>query len=220
MNDLDIRIRSRGGPMRIPRSRGALAGVILLLLGLWGAAASFIGPHIGLASVADGATWTAERGWLQVLPGAATAIGGLVLAASRNRAIAMLGAWISLAGGLWFIVGRAVADQLGLIDVSVRPLTDGAGTWAELSQFAGIGALVVFFAAVSIGRMSVRSLRDIRRADAPVSILESESASLDDSAEAQHVQQPPTANAPDVRAEPSPRRRLADVFGRRHASRE
>lgn len=129
-------------------------------------------------------------------------------------------AWISLAGGLWFIVGRAVADQLGLIDVSVRPLTDGAGTWAELSQFAGIGALVVFFAAVSIGRMSVRSLRDIRRADAPVSILESESASLDDSAEAQHVQQPPTANAPDVRAEPSPRRRLADVFGRRHASRE
>jgi hypothetical protein len=206
--------------MRIARSRGALAGVMLVLLGLWGAAAPFIGPHIGFASSTDGATWTAERGWLQVLPGAATTLGGLVLAASRNRAIAMLGAWVSLAGGVWFIVGSAVADQLGLIDVKARSVTDGAGTWVELSRFAGVGALVVFFAAVSIGRMSVRSLRDIRRADAPVGIMESESTPPHESVDTHHVQQSPTDRAPDVGAGPAPRRRLTGLFGRRYASRE
>lgn len=37
MNDLDIRIRTHGTTMRMPRSRGAVTGFWLILLGLWGA---------------------------------------------------------------------------------------------------------------------------------------------------------------------------------------
>ena len=32
------------GMLRVPRSRGALSGVLLVLLGLWGGLIAFVGP--------------------------------------------------------------------------------------------------------------------------------------------------------------------------------
>ena len=61
--------------------------------------------------------WTAARGWLEVLPGVATAVGGFLLLSSRNRFTAMLGAWLTVFAGAWFVVGRALAGPLGLGDV-------------------------------------------------------------------------------------------------------
>src|SRR5262245_34083851 len=87
----EARVRRSGGRLQMPRSRGAASGFLLILLGLWGALAPFVGPYFDFAFTPDQEwAWTTARGWLEVLPGAATVLGGLLLFVSRNRATAML----------------------------------------------------------------------------------------------------------------------------------
>ena len=96
----DTRVHARGGRLQMPRSRGAASGFLLILLGAWGALIPFVGPYFDFAFTPDQAwAWTDARGWLEVLPGAATAVGGLLLLVSGNRATAMLGGWLSVIGG-------------------------------------------------------------------------------------------------------------------------
>ena len=121
--------RTRRG--RIPRSRGAVTGLLLIVLGVWGALIPFIGPNFDFAYT-PGQAWTAARGWLEVLPGVATAVGGLLLVTARSRASGMLGGWLAAAGGAWFVVGGAFAPVLGLGSVGDpvgrhRPQACGAG---------------------------------------------------------------------------------------------
>src|ERR1700712_5331943 len=101
-----------------------------------------------------------ERG--QGLPGVVTVIGGLLLVTSRNRAAAVLGAWLTIVAGAWFVVGRVVATTLtiGQIGAPVAP-TDAKAAWLELAYFYGLGALIIFFGATALGRVSVRSVRDL-----------------------------------------------------------
>jgi hypothetical protein len=74
----------------------------------------------------------------------------------------MLGAWLSIVAGAWFVVGRVVATTLtiGEIGAPVAP-TDAKAAWLELTYFYGLGALIVFFGATALGRVSVRSVRDV-----------------------------------------------------------
>ena len=166
----DTRVSPRGGRMRMPRSRGAASGFLLILLGAWGALAPFIGPLFNFAYSPDQAwTWTTGRGWLEVLPGAVVALGGLLLLMSRNRATAMFGGWLAVAGGAWFIVGRALAGPLGIGDAGVPvAATEAKHVALELTYFYGLGALIVFLGAAALGRISVRSVRDVEWADRPV----------------------------------------------------
>ena len=162
--------RPRGGRMRIARSRGAASGFLLILLGVWGALIPFVGPNFDFAFTPDQAwTWTNARGWLEVLPGAVTVLGGLLLLTSRNRATAMLGSWLTVAAGAWFVVGRALAGPLGLGNAgSPVATTDTKRVWLELTYFYGLGALIVFLGALALGRLSVRSVRDVEYATRPV----------------------------------------------------
>lgn len=166
MNDVD----TRAGRLDIPRSRGAASGFLLILLGLWGALVPFIGPYFDFAYDPDTPwTWTGGRGWLEVLPGVLTVAGGLLLLASGNRATAMLGGWISVVAGVWFVVGRLFAGPWGLGDVGT-PVADTVARQIamELLFFSGLGALIIFLGATALGRLSVRSLRDVRYAQRPV----------------------------------------------------
>ncbi|AMO61834.1 putative secreted protein [Mycolicibacterium phlei] len=162
--------RVPGGRLHMPRSRGAASGLLLLLLGVWGALIPFIGPLFDFAYSPDRAwAWTTGRGWLEVLPGAVTALGGLLLLMSANRATAMLGGWLAVAGGAWFIVGRALAGPLGLGDAGAPvATTDAQRVLLELAYFSGLGALIVFLGAAALGRVSVRSVRDVAWADRAV----------------------------------------------------
>src|SRR3989442_481018 len=64
--------------MPIPRRRGVLGGLLLVLLGLWAALIPFVGPYFNFEFVSDKAwDWTSDRFWLSVLPGAVIALGGL-----------------------------------------------------------------------------------------------------------------------------------------------
>ena len=69
--------------LRVPRSRGALSGVLLVLLGAWGALVPLVGPSFHYAYSPD-RTWayTSGRFWVEILPGVAVVIGGLILLAS------------------------------------------------------------------------------------------------------------------------------------------
>ncbi len=154
----------RPNAMYMPRSRGSVTGLLLILLGAWGALIPFIGPIVNWAYTADPAwTWTAARGWLEVLPGVVTAAGGLLLLGSRNRASATLGGWLGVFGGAWFVVGRTFAPTLGIGDVG-QPVasTDLHRALLAVTYFTGLGALIVFLAGAVLARVAVRHARDVR----------------------------------------------------------
>jgi hypothetical protein len=165
--------------MRIPRSRGAVSGFLLILLGAWGALIPFVGPYFNFAYTPDQEwTWTAARGWLEVLPGATTAVGGVLLLVSGNRVTAMAGGWLTVLAGAWFVVGRALAGPLGIGDPGAPvAITDTKRVVLELTYFSALGAVIVFLGALALGRLSVRSLRDIQYAHRPVTATEPAPAS-------------------------------------------
>jgi hypothetical protein len=222
MNDLDTGVRPRGGRLRIPRSRGAASGLLLIVLGAWGALIPFIGGYFDFAYTPDQAwTWTPARGWLEVLPGAATVVGGLLLLSSRNRATAMLGGWLTVLAGAWFVVGELFAGMLniGAIGAPVAS-TDAKRALLELTYFFGLGALIIFLGAVALGRLSVRSLRDISYARRPVAATERQSEPVAEARAGQHAA--PEAEPevePEVEPEAEPERRSwSQLFGRRRTT--
>jgi hypothetical protein len=209
---------SSAGRSRIPRSRGALVGTLLVLLGAWGVVIPFFGQEFGLSYATTGQwEWTAARGWLQVLPGLLTILGGTVLILSRNRFAALLGAWLSALAGTWFIVGRAVAETLGLSHAGAPPETSAAeAMWAELANFTGLGAVIMLLAALILGRISVRSLRDIRYADT-TSVTSQPPAD----GSAQPHESAPSENAErltDAAPQHDQRDQRANLFGRRNTT--
>ena len=192
--------KPRGGRMRIPRSRGATSGFLLILLGLWGALIPFIGPYFDFAFTPDQPwTWTNARGWLEVLPGAVAVVGGLLLLMSRNRATASLGAWLTVAAGAWFVIGRALAGPLGLGNAGTPVAgNDTKRVWLELTYFYGLGALIVFLGALALGRLSVRSVRDVEYAQRPLTTDEHVAAPMT------HTGPQPVASAPMTHTGPQP----------------
>ncbi len=166
----DTRVHPRGGRLQMPRSRGAMSGFLLILLGVFGALVPFIGPYFDFAFTPDQPwTWTTGRGWLEVLPGAVAALGGLLLLLSRNRAAAQIGGWLAVAGGAWFIVGRVLAGPLAIGNAGApAAANEGKRVLLELVYFYGLGALIVFLGAAALGRTSVRSVRDITWEERPV----------------------------------------------------
>ncbi|MGG7105009.1 hypothetical protein [Rhodococcus sp. 24CO] len=158
------------GRMWVPRSRGAVSGIALILLGFWGALIPFVGPYFSFSFDPDEAwIWTSARGWLEVLPGAVTVVGGVLLLLIANRAVASLGAWLGVFGGAWFIAGPILAPVLNIENpgnpTASRP---AIAALQQLAFFEGLGAVILFFGAAALGRLSLRSHRDIRRARRPV----------------------------------------------------
>src|SRR5258708_31135746 len=92
-----------GTLIRVRRSRGALSGVLLVLLGIWGAVIPFVGPYFHYAYTPD-RTWavTAGRMWLEVLPGAVALVSGIVVLVSRLRPLAGFAPWPAALAGAWF----------------------------------------------------------------------------------------------------------------------
>jgi hypothetical protein len=166
------------GMLRVPRSRGALSGFLLVLLGLWGGLIAFVGPYFHFAYTPGVAwTYTAGRLWLEILPGAATLLGGLILLGTRTRPVAMFGAWLAALGGAWFAVGRTLTPLWNSSGAMAVGTPIGSSTLIrvleEISYFTGLGVVIVFLAAASIGRLSVIGVRDARLAEREVIVPDS-----------------------------------------------
>jgi hypothetical protein len=160
-------VPTRTRTMRVPRSRGAVSGLLLILLGAWGALIPFIGPSLDYSWGTDESWhWTNARLWLEVLPGAATALGGLLLLISANRIRASVGGWLAALAGAWFVVGLTLAPLLHIGQIG-QPLsqTDRGKAAAQLGYFYGLGAVILFLAAFALGRLAVVGLRDLRAAE-------------------------------------------------------
>src|SRR5260221_13971473 len=98
------------GILRVSRSRGALSGVLLVLLGIWGGLIPLVGPYVNYAYTPNHA-WqiTSGRIWLEILPAAGALLGGLILLASKLRPTALLGPSLAAASGAWFAGGSSLA---------------------------------------------------------------------------------------------------------------
>src|ERR1022692_3696855 len=157
------------GTTRIPRTRGALSGLLLILLGAWGALIPFVGPYFHYAYTPDKAwAYTTGRLWLEILPGIAAALGGFIVLSSARRPLAILGAFAAALGGAWFVVGNLVSAlwNHGVPEAGI-PVGGNLTRLAleELGFFIGLGVIIVFFAALALGRFAVVGVKDAALAE-------------------------------------------------------
>jgi hypothetical protein len=146
-----------------------------MLLGAWGAVVPFVGPYFDY-SFGTNATWqyTSDRLWLNILPGAAALLGGLLILLAARRSAGVLGGWLALTAGAWFVIGPAVSltweQAAGPIG---KPLFGSTRQMLELlGYFYGLGALVVALSAFAIGRFAPRARAVAAPAAEPAALAE------------------------------------------------
>jgi len=162
--------------LQMRRSRGAFSGFLLMLLGLWGALIPFVGPYFNFAYTPDKA-WTYNTGrlWLELLPGAAVFLGGFLLAIARGRHIAMFGALLAAAAGAWFTLGP-VLSPLWNHHVPMGGSPAGNTVYMRIMEqlgfFTALGVVIVFVAAVALGRVAsvpsgIREIEEVPETTVP-----------------------------------------------------
>jgi hypothetical protein len=144
------------------KRRSVITGVLLILLGAWGGLAPFVGPYFHFAYTPD-TTWhyTQARLWLEVLPGGAAVLGGVIVLISTSRLLAASGGILAMLGGGWLVVGTVVNTvwtRLGTpgVPVGVSPKRIAL---EKLGMFSGLGAVIVFVAALAIGIAAATALQ-------------------------------------------------------------
>jgi hypothetical protein len=136
-----------------------VSGLLIVLLGTWGALVPFVGPYFDY-SFGVNSTWhySTDRLWLDVLPGAVAVAGGLLVFSARTRTAGVVGGWLAVLAGAWFAVGPAVSltweHGIGPIGPPLYGTTRQA---LELvGYFYGLGAVIVALGAFAIGRFASR----------------------------------------------------------------
>ena len=164
------------GTMRVPRSRGAISGLLLMLLGAWGALIPFIGPYWHYAYGPDN-TWdyTTGRLLLEILPGVGAFLGGLLTLGSANRLTATFGGWLAAASGAWFIVGMPLSSVWGSATVGGAVGSTTRQAFEYVGFFGGLGAVIVFLAAFALGRFAVLGVREATWAERPIAAADAPS---------------------------------------------
>jgi hypothetical protein len=151
---------------RIPRTKGAVSGGIVLLLGLWGGLVPFVGPYFNFAMHSDQTwQWFTDRAWLSVLPGAVAVIGGLLMIRGGTRSSISLGAMLGLGAGLWFVAGPVVSSLWNNGAVTVGPPLGAHNLTRALEwigYFYGVGALLILFSSYALGFIAALPVVDER----------------------------------------------------------
>jgi hypothetical protein len=146
-------------PMRLPRTTGLLSGLVVIVLGVWGALIPFIGPYFHYAfGNYDKWHFTTNRLWLDILPGAVAVLGGWMLFTGTRRKSGVLGGWLAIAAGVWFAIGPSVSLWW---HAAGNPI--GAPVGGHIRQslewigyFTGLGVAITGFAAFAMGRFVSR----------------------------------------------------------------
>jgi hypothetical protein len=155
------------------RSRGTVAGPLLILLGAWGALVPFFGHSFSYGyTPSDTWHWTAARAWLEVLPGGVAFLGGVLLTFAGNRIAAMTGGWLASLAGAWFIIGMVILPWWSPGNIGTPIGSTDRIVWEQLGMFYGLGALILFLGAVGLGRASVIGVRDVAAAEARREVID------------------------------------------------
>ncbi len=146
------------GMLQMRRSRGAASGFLLVLLGIWGALIPFIGPYFHYAYTPDTTwTYTTARLWLEILPGAAVFLGGILLMIATGRHIALFGTILAAAAGAWFTLGTLLSP-LWNHNVPLGGSPAGSTVFIRIMEqlgfFSALGVVIVLIAAAAAGRIS------------------------------------------------------------------
>ena len=155
--------------LRLPRTTGAVSGLVIVVLGVWGGLIPFIGPYFHYA-FGGFQSWhfTSQRLWLDILPGAVAVIGGLMLMSASTRSGGLIASWVAMAAGAWFAVGPAVSMLWHHTIYAIG--TPMGGDFRQMLEwvgyFTGLGVLIVGFAAFAMGRYFSRP----RVAEEPVAM--------------------------------------------------
>jgi hypothetical protein len=146
------------GMLQMRRSRGAFSGSLLILLGVWGALIPFVGPYFHYAYTPDTAwTYSTARLWLEILPGAAVFLGGVLLVIATGRHIALFGALLAAAAGAWFTLGTMLSPLWNnhvALGGSPASTTVFMRIMEQLGFFTALGLVIVFIAGAAIGRIA------------------------------------------------------------------
>jgi hypothetical protein len=140
---------------RIPRTKGALTGFLIIALGVWAGLVAFVGPYFDFQiGTTDTWDWSSNRFFLEVLPAAAAVLGGLMLVSAVTRASASFGGWLALAAGIWLVIGPTMSmlwesGNLGT-GAAIGDTGTRVGEW--IGFFYGPGALIAALAAFALGR--------------------------------------------------------------------
>jgi hypothetical protein len=138
-----------------------VAGLAILIGGVWGGIIPFVGPYFHFTLGPDHTwTWTAGRLWLDILPSIAAVVGGLTLLGAGPWTAGRLGGLLALVAGIWFVIGP---------DLSVLWRTGGAEGLAHgsktvqmlerLSFHTGLGVLMAALAGYALPALLVRRAR-------------------------------------------------------------
>jgi len=151
---------------RIPRTKGALSGFLIVLLGIWAGLVPFVGPYFHYAMHSNQHwQWFTDRFWLEVLPAIVAVVGGLILMGGMTRVSIMFGGLLALAAGLWFIVGPNVSMLWNHGAITVGPPMGRHNitrTLEWIGFFYGVGALITMFSSYALGFMAALPIVDER----------------------------------------------------------
>src|SRR5580704_15568522 len=160
------------GQGQIPRTRGGICGIVLILLGLWVGLAPFIGPYFHFGYTPDKA-WAYDSGRLyySIIPGAAALVGGVLVVITRNRGVGIGGGLIAALGGVWFLAGPGfdvnVLNRFVSFGSPIGTATSGPlRSYLEtVSLFTGLGILILVVGGIAMGRFSLVAAKDVASAD-------------------------------------------------------
>jgi hypothetical protein len=138
------------------RTTGAASGLIILILGVWGALIPFVGPYFNFSYSPDKTWhWSTGRLWLDVLPGVVAAIAGFMLMGAGRRGSAGVAAWLALCAGVWFVCGPTVSQlwNHGVPQTGVPLHARFTRVLEQLAFYQGIGVAIAALAGAALGRL-------------------------------------------------------------------
>jgi hypothetical protein len=157
---------------RIPRSRGGICGVLLILLGLWAGLGLFVGPYFHFGYTPD-VTWhySQARLELSIVGGGAALLGGLLAAGTRARGAGIFGGLLAVLGGAWLIGGQEFMAVILQKPIAIgAPLAPAGLTGHSLALreyletmalLTGAGVLILLVGAITMGRFSMVAAQDL-----------------------------------------------------------
>ncbi len=101
-------------------------------------------------------TYTTARLWLEILPGAAVFLGGILLLVAIGRHVALFGAVLAAAAGAWFTLGTVLSSLWNhhvVLGGSPAGSTAFMRIMEQLGFFSALGVVIVFIAGAAFGRI-------------------------------------------------------------------
>lgn len=155
------------GLLRTASTRGVVTGAVLAALGLWSVLVPLIGPYFGYA-LSPAGPWTRPWAalWLQIVPGGALLLAGILLMLTQHRLAGLAAGALAAAAGAWLAVGFALWSwkPAGTL-VGGAAAGDGISAAEQIGMASGLGAVVTLLAGLAVGRFTVRGTRDVAAAD-------------------------------------------------------